>query len=289
MRGLSKSEAFRISRSRHVNGAWATWKAPSPSRLVRLAAHFISFKRAGISHLAKRTRPHDIGLDSGAGNGAYAHWLLDAAPCTVVALDWTLEALRAIEQPLNGKILRVCADACHPPFRDRCFDFFYTIDALGHIPQWTRCLDELERMLKPNRPFFVHSECADYRGRWPDRMLIKTSGRDSLALLDGHLGLALSKEIQKALVSRFVVESFFSPAGLLGWMWGYPEKYRKAFDESGKRVPALLTQLFAVIKRAPVAGALLRVLNACSNRFELLLGLSGGGSCFARGRSANSE
>jgi hypothetical protein len=112
-------------------------------------------------------------------------------------------------------------------------------------------------------------------------------GRDLLAQRDGHIGLRESFDLCSALKTRFTLEEAFSPAGLLGWLIGYPEKYLSAFWAAGHPMPYAACCFFAAVKRTPGAGALLRLVNAWTNKLELLLGITGGGSFFACGTKRN--
>jgi SAM-dependent methyltransferase len=275
-----------FSEQRHIEGAWDT-RVAGVTPVLRALWNYISFKRAGASALAKSLKDNELGLETGCGKGAYARWILSVRPVRIVAADWSLTALKEMGHA-NG-IMRVCADACRLPFKPASFDFYYSVDVLGHIEDSSRALDEVLRVTKKEKPFFIHSECCDYQSRWPDRELIKKSGKDSLAEKDGHSGLRTSAQIYKSLSSRFIVNSFFSPAGITGWLTGYPEKYFPAFKSARWLLPAVITAVFLNIKRMPVAGVLLRMFNAAINRAELFFGIVGGGSCFASGTTPQGE
>ncbi len=208
-------------------------------------------------------------------------------PLRLISVDWAVSALVSAREKGDSAGLYVCADIERLPFKPAVFHGFYTIDTLGHTHNSDRVLDECARVLKNDGRFFVHSECSDYRDRRPDRELIHLLGSDLLAERDGHIGLRKSFDLLSALKSRFALEEAFSPAGLLGWLIGYPEKYRHAFRAAGRPVPYAVTSAFAAIKRTPGAGVLLRLVNAWTNKLELLLGITGGGSFFATGRKLN--
>ncbi|MBD3392167.1 MAG: methyltransferase domain-containing protein [Chitinivibrionales bacterium] len=277
----SDSTARAFSEGRHRDGTWHTRVSDSASPFRRIPWNLISLKRLGVDTLARNTRAESCGLDLGCGNGAYAHWFAGRTPATIVAADWSLLALQNSRPARRGSILRVCCDARALPFPEGRFDFAYTVDALGHIPGSDAALDELSRVVKPGSALFVHSECRDHEKRWPDRRLIERLGKDSMIRHDGHIGVRWSAELYQALRRRFLVESFISPAGVLAWLIGYPEKYHSLFKEAGWRLPAMVTGVLAFLKAAPVLGAVLRFANAVSNRIELFFGLVGGGSCFA--------
>jgi hypothetical protein len=106
-------------------------------------------------------------------------------------------------------------------------------------------------------------------------------GEDVLARHDGHNFLNNANELYALFSRRFQMQSFVHPAGYCGFFLGYPEKYRMAFIQAHCRALALLTSVFVVLKRAPVFGFAVRLLNALTNHCEVFLGLKGGGSCFA--------
>jgi ubiquinone/menaquinone biosynthesis C-methylase UbiE len=277
-----KSKARAFSEKLHLEGRWDT-RVLHCGPFSRALWNFISFKRSGISELALRCKEGSVGLDLGCGKGAYARWFTGIRKAKIVCADWSFTALCQIEPMSAGGFIRVCADAGRLPFKPGSFDFFYTVDVLGHVDNPDTALDEVLRVTRMGAPFFLHSECADYRSRWPDRALIARLKTDCPAAEDGHGSLRTSAEIYKSLLKRFTVESFFSPAGLAGWLIGYPEKYHAAFKAASWKFLAALTAVFAALKAAPVIGAVLRLKNAVSNRMELFFGIVGGGSCFARG------
>jgi SAM-dependent methyltransferase len=280
---LSLKQQRDFSRGQHHRRRWDTRRAFIRSAAVRSFCGLLSLKRSGIGRLNGFLKGALAPvLDLGAGNGAYAYWLLGGNPAaTVVALDWSAEALRECPAPPRGKIMRVCGDAHLLPFRSRAFSGAYSIDTLGHLADFHKVLDELLRVTAPSATVFLHSECSDYRRRWPDRRLIAATGKDLGAEIDGHFFLRTTNELYQAYSRRFAVQHFYSPAGLLGWALGYPEKYLVMYRAAGWRVLAVLCALLAAVKKTPGLGIALRLINSLSNRIELFLGLSGGGSCFA--------
>ncbi|MBN2188390.1 MAG: class I SAM-dependent methyltransferase, partial [Chitinispirillaceae bacterium] len=265
---------------KHAGGQWRTRRLACSWRPLRVLASCISFKRYGVDLLARSVPEGGIAIDVGAGQGAYAHWFSTVRRAAVVAVDHSFEALRRIPPARRGTILRVCADGRSLPLKSECAHALYTVDTLGHLSRVEKVLDEMLRVTQPGASLFIHSECADYRDRWPDRMLIKRLHSDLPARLDGHVSLLSSADLRALAARRFTITRAWSPAGLTGWLTGYPEKYRPAFSEAHCRSLALLVAVFALIKRTPVAGFLLRLLNASLNHLELALGLQGGGSLF---------
>jgi ubiquinone/menaquinone biosynthesis C-methylase UbiE len=276
------SERRAISQKKHRAGQWNTrtvrWRNP----LLRSIAQFVSFKRNGVDQIARHLFPSSIVLDLGAGNGSYSHWILGRTPCTCVVMDWSSEALNKIIPSRRGTILRVCADAHFLPFKPLAFDALVSVDTLGHCSSVEMILNEMIRVLKGGAPAFLHSECNDYRDRWPDRSLINQLGKDIPAENDGHWGLMRSSELRRLYTQRFILHSFFSPAGLLGWLLGYPDKYNPAFRKARWRILSILTGVMTIIKKIPGVGFIMRFVNILSNRIELFFGINNGGSCFAQ-------
>jgi ubiquinone/menaquinone biosynthesis C-methylase UbiE len=281
--GTTAQRSF--SDDKHASGQWRTRSVAHANPIARAALSFLSYKRAGVERLARRASgPSPAAVDLGAGQGAYARAFLAARPgAKVIAVDWSPAALRRIADG-RGKLLRLCADAQHLPLKAGIADALFSIDTLGHIPSINLALDEILRIAKPGAPLFLHSECGSYRNRWPDTMLAKRIGFDYLAKLDGHITVLPYAELHALVARRFIIDEAWSPAGLAGWLTGHPEKYRLAFDAAGCKTLALLTAFFALVKRLPVLGVLLRLCNAISNHLELALGIQGGGSFFARAR-----
>ena len=178
--------------------------------------------------------------------------------------------------------MKICADAGNVPLKSESADALFSLDTLGHVESIPKVLDEVLRIVKPGAPLFLHSECGDYRTRWPDTMLMQRIGYDFPARHDAHRSLLPYAALRALFSQRFHVDTILSAAGLTGWLTGYPEKYHYAFVKAGAPALALLTAFFSLIKRTPAAGVLLRLLNSTINHFELGLGLQGGGSCCAR-------
>jgi ubiquinone/menaquinone biosynthesis C-methylase UbiE len=272
-----------FSTRKHAQGDWDTRISKTSNSLVRGFLSYLSYKRKGVDALARAMGAKLPGFvfDAGAGKGAYGHWFLGKKTTTIVAIDWSFEALRGLCAPRQGRIVPVCADLQMLPFKSDVADALYSIDTLGHIDNCAMALDEFLRVCKPSSPLFIHSECGDYRSRWPDKALIAKLRTDLLAEYDGHVSLHRSEELYAMYSRRFHVKSFVNPAGYFGWLLGYPEKYRMAFGAARFASMTFITALFAVLKRFPLIGIIIRFVNAFTNHCEVFFGLQGGGSCFA--------
>ncbi len=272
----------RLFSEKYYNaGKGKTRVSSTGNPLIRSLWNFCSYKRKGIDSLTLSQKQPFV-LDLGSGSGAYSNWFLGKNPqATIIAVDWSFSALRHFAKSPKGTICRVCADAHFLPFKPETFNTLFSVDTLGHVSELCLVLDELVRVARYGAQIFLHSECSDYRFRWPDSWLIRKNSRDVVAELDGHFSLHTSEDIHSLYHQRFYIRSFFSPAGILGWLTGYPEKYRIAFKQARWHLFTAVTTIMALIKKMPFTGLLLRIFNAITNRMELFLGLYGGGSCFA--------
>lgn len=279
----SKNSEKRIfSEDYHKAHKWKTTISATKNPLKRAFWNFCSFKRSCVDILASHYKNSQLVLDLGCGNSAYSHWFLGKKPHSrIVATDWSFTALQRITGPEKGNIYSVCADIHNLPFKQEVFDLIFSIDTFGHVSELETVLNETFRVTKKGANLFFHSECSDYRHRWPDRTLMRKNNKDILAEYNGHFSLKESKSIYSLYNQRFLVKTFFSPAGILGWLIGYPEKYYEGFKKAQMRFFMGLTGIFAFFKKMPILGAALRIFNAFTNRVELFLGLYGGGSCFS--------
>jgi ubiquinone/menaquinone biosynthesis C-methylase UbiE len=273
----------RFSTEKHLQGQWDTRVVIARNPFFRTAVSYCSYKRAFVDKLAKSAEAaQHVVLDAGCGKGAYSHWYLGrrkAALC--IALDWSETALRMARASKEGRILRVCADVRHLPFRSESMDALFSIDTLGHVDNCASAADEFLRVCKRGSSLFLHSECRDYQKKWPDSALMRRLGDDVLARYDGHDFLRFADELYMLYSQRFRMLSFIHPAGYCGFLLGYPEKYRMAFIKVQWRFMAFVASVFAFLKRAPVLGGVIRIMNAWTNHCEVFFGLKGGGSCFA--------
>ncbi len=270
---------------KHASGGWRTTLLTVSNPLVRRLSVFLSFKNQELFEFAKRCNACDIVLDLGAGCGSYSAFFLQCRPCTVIAVDWVYEALRKIPSLHKNKILPICADIRRLPIKSGRIDAVFSIDTLGHIREQETALDEINRICRTGAPVFLHCETSDYRSRLPDRLLIKKYGFDPIAEQDGHIGIKSSQQMRSLYEQRFLVIKFFSPAGIFGWLLGYPEKYWRLLFSSRMFFFAIPSAFTAFFKKIAGLKVLLRLINICTNRLELFLGLEAGGSCFARCRT----
>jgi SAM-dependent methyltransferase len=283
---MQQSAPRSFNDDKHGRGEWDTAMLTYKNGPLRAAAGYCSAKRRGITQLADSLPGIRMVMDAGAGNGAYSIWFIARKPCTIVSVDVSIAGLRKISSAhgrsgTGGRVLPVCADVTSLPFKENIFGAIFSIDTLGHVADINSALNEFARICSPNASLFLHSECADYRSRWPDNALIARLGRDVPAMVDGHDHLRLSRDLYSLYSQRFHLVSFVNPAGYFGWFLGYPEKYLPAFTEAGWKFLRTVALVFAACKRTPIIGPAIRIVNAFTNHAEVYFGLTGGGSCFA--------
>lgn len=283
---MQRSDPRSFNDDKHGRGDWDTAMLAFKNGPLRAAAGYCSAKRRGITRLADSLPDVGMVMDAGAGNGAYGIWFLARRPCTVVSVDVSIAGLRKIAlahagSGTGGRIFPVCADVAALPFKENIFEAIFSIDTLGHVADINSTLDEFARTCISGASLFLHSECADYRLRWPDKALIARLGRDVPAMVDGHDHLRPSRDLYSLYSRRFRLISFVNPAGYFGWFLGYPEKYLPAFAEAGWKFLRTVALVFAACKRTPIIGPAMRIVNSFTNHAEVYFGLTGGGSCFA--------
>lgn len=93
-------------------------------------------------------------LDCGAGTGAFSSALVNVmgAPIALDAIDTSRQMLDRCGQNLKGLdcpvVLRQ-ADVCSLPYEDNLFDIVLGAHILEHLPDPSRALNEMVRVLKP--------------------------------------------------------------------------------------------------------------------------------------------
>ena len=94
-------------------------------------------------------------LELGCGSGGYALHLVVKAGCRLVGLDINAAGIRNANQLALAKGLasRARFEQCdiseHLPFDDQAFDAVFSNDVLCHVPERSRVLAEMFRVLKP--------------------------------------------------------------------------------------------------------------------------------------------
>ncbi len=105
-----------------------------------------------------RNKSFPKSLDIGSGTGRYIP-LLSKISKYIVALDFSLNMLQILKKKHRHckNLDIICADAEHPPFREKTFDFIFSTLTFDHIPNFELMLEEIFRLLKNERMFIVSS------------------------------------------------------------------------------------------------------------------------------------
>lgn len=93
----------------------------------------------------------DAVLEIGCGNGAGTRLISKHfAPRTLAAIDLDVRMIRLAKDRHRGGSARFqVMDASRLGFADRSFDAVFDFGAIHHVPNWQRCIAELQRVLKP--------------------------------------------------------------------------------------------------------------------------------------------
>jgi SAM-dependent methyltransferase len=88
-------------------------------------------------------------LDAGCGNGYGSLLLLEAGATTVTGIDIAQEAIEAARKRAVSGVQFVLGDISDLPFEDDSFDVAVCFEAIEHVHDQPRTLDELHRVLVP--------------------------------------------------------------------------------------------------------------------------------------------
>jgi ubiquinone/menaquinone biosynthesis C-methylase UbiE len=147
--GSKQSEKEYLRRT--AAGSWERLKPFSPPGTDTIAesASLMQDFAAAITHL--RPSPSDLILDLGAGACWCSDWLQRLNLRTVsIDISWDMLRLGRSRLPHPDTAQLVAGDLEYLPFRDGAFDKAYCLSAIHHVPDLTRALGEIHRVLKPD-------------------------------------------------------------------------------------------------------------------------------------------
>ena len=112
--------------------------------------------------------PDDVVLDCGTGYGFYLRLVDELTGATVIGLDPERERLTSAHERLGDRrqIGYVQGSASRLPFADGSFTRIICSEVLEHLPDDTRAVAELHRVLAPGGILVVTVPSADYPFAW---------------------------------------------------------------------------------------------------------------------------
>jgi ubiquinone/menaquinone biosynthesis C-methylase UbiE len=97
-------------------------------------------------------------LEVGCGNGSVCEYLAENHPWKVTGVDVDPKQIQMAKEKSkhleNARFLE--ADATKLPFEDNEFDVVLSFGTTHHIPDWSRALTEMRRVLKPEGYFIYY-------------------------------------------------------------------------------------------------------------------------------------
>jgi len=175
----------------------------------------VDFNRLGIN-------PGDRILDIGCGSGRHTCEAARFENVTVVGIDIHFHEVRAAKNNLllqdglgltAGRWLTLAADLTDLPFTDRFFDLVICSEVLEHVPNQRFALDEMVRVLKPDKNFVV-----SVPRYWPERICWRIS-REYRSTAEGHVRIYKKTELVRLLEG----------AGLKHWASHYAHSLHSPF------------------------------------------------------------
>ena len=175
----------------------------------------VDFNRLGIN-------PGDRILDIGCGSGRHTCEAARFENVTAVGIDIHFHEVRAAKNNLllqdglgltAGRWLTLAADLTDLPFTDRFFDLVICSEVLEHVPNQRFALDEMVRVLKPDKNFVV-----SVPRYWPERICWRIS-REYRSTAEGHVRIYKKTELVRLLEG----------AGLKHWASHYAHSLHSPF------------------------------------------------------------
>jgi ubiquinone/menaquinone biosynthesis C-methylase UbiE len=119
-------------------------------------------------------------LDVGCGNGAATIELAEKLGLDAVGVDIDPSQIDAAATTANGlsSVHFRTADAIRLPFADGEFDLVYSSKTTHHIPEWSRALSEMVRVLKPGGRLVYSDFVAPFGRRLPTRRQLNRFTRE---------------------------------------------------------------------------------------------------------------
>jgi ubiquinone/menaquinone biosynthesis C-methylase UbiE len=135
-------------------------------KMVKLEKWFINSEKHGeyVINRAEKLlqlvdkKENQSFLEVGCGNGSVCKYIAGKYPWSVTGIDVDpkqIQIAREISRDVRN-IRFVEADATNIPFPDNDFDIVLSFGTTHHIPDWSRALAEMRRVLKPEGYFIYY-------------------------------------------------------------------------------------------------------------------------------------
>ncbi len=126
------------------------------------ACHSISVMDAEVARFINALPFEGVIIDVGGGWGWHWRNLSSIRPdLSVVVVDFCknnfTHAKNILKNEINKTIFLVHGDATNLIFDENIFDGYWTVQALQHIPNFQKCIEEAYRVLKPGGTFANYS------------------------------------------------------------------------------------------------------------------------------------
>jgi SAM-dependent methyltransferase len=139
-------QAEKAYLARTGSSAWERAKPFSPPGLDTLQESARMLQDFAAAMLTLQPSPDDLILDLGAG-GCWCSDLLGRLNRSAVAVDISLDMLRAGRARTNGTVRAVVGDIESLPFASSVFDKVVCLSAIHHVPDTARAVAEVARVL----------------------------------------------------------------------------------------------------------------------------------------------
>jgi ubiquinone/menaquinone biosynthesis C-methylase UbiE len=98
-------------------------------------------------------------LEIGCGNGFVCNYISQKYNLDVTGIDIDKDLIRIAKKNSNeiNNIRFIEGDATNLPFKKNCFEVIYCSGIFHHINNWSKILEEINRVLKP-KGYFVFSD-----------------------------------------------------------------------------------------------------------------------------------
>jgi SAM-dependent methyltransferase len=144
--GADTKQAEKAYLARTGSSAWERTKPFSPPGLDTLQESARMLQDFAVAMLTLQPSPDDLILDLGAG-GCWCSDLLGRLNRSAVAVDISLDMLRAGRSRAGGTIRAVAGDIESLPFKSAVFQKVVCLSAIHHVPDAARAVSEVARVL----------------------------------------------------------------------------------------------------------------------------------------------